>query len=431
MTRFVSFLKSTSLPAVVILLASATVANAQVGRSTVTGIAVDESGKAVTELELVLRPVGQTAGASQSLKTDKRGKFANRAIASGTYALEVKNSDRFFVKSGKVNVKDAGGILLKSYDVVSHPQRGFGTIPVHGAQITELELIVTSAAERDKLLRQVEGGAVQGEVRELVELVNAGDLERALTRGKEIMAATRTELPDVLHIVGATYARLQRYSEAEPLLRRAIELEPDQKEFTATLGTTLLAAARQKERDGGNAKAMYAEAEKWLSHSIEGETDPAAALLMNYASVLEKNGKSDQALAIMKRIADRDPKDVIVRLRMASLHRSRGEADKALQILNSLPGGGDPRAVESLYNVAVSFYNANDYESALAAAQRAAELDAKHAESQRLISRIYYAAGDNAKALAHLKKFVQLAPGHPEAATEKEMITYLEKTLKN
>jgi hypothetical protein len=73
-----------------------------------------------------------------------------------------------------------------------------------------------------------------------------------------------------------------------------------------------------------------------------------------------------EALQVMERISTTDPSNIAVRLRMAVCSQN-GQADKALEVLNTLPGGGDPRAVDSLYNIALDFYNAEDYESSLAA----------------------------------------------------------------
>jgi tetratricopeptide (TPR) repeat protein len=405
-------------------------AAAQTGRSGLVGTAVDEAGQPVADAELTLAPKGETASRVQVMKSDKRGRFANRFLTSGQYILDVKDPSRYFIKSANVQVKDAGGVLLKEYDMVNHPKTGMAAIPVQGGQVTELKLVIAGASLRQKLIRQIEGGAVSNEVSELVNLLNAGKSDEAVALGQQLMQKTSTEIPELMHLMGIAYSRQSKYAEAEPLLRRAAALAPDQVEITASLGTMLLEMARKKDRAQEDAKSAFAEAEKWLGKAVGEMQPPATVLLNNYSIALEGAGRSAEALQVMERISKADPNNIAVRLRMASLLRKSGQADKALEVLNSLPGGGDPRAVDSLYNIALDFYNAEDYESSLAALKRAEELDADHALVQRLLGRVYYVASDYANAVKHLKKFLELDPKHAEADQDRELVAYLEKTLK-
>lgn len=412
------------------LVAMSLTASAQLGRSGVIGTAVDEAGQPLADVEITLAPAGQTAGRLQVMKTDKRGRFANRVLTSGQYVLDVQDKDKYFIKSTNVQVKDAGGVQLTQYDMVNHPKTGMAPIPVQGGQITELRLIVATGALRQQLIRQLEGGAVSTEVSQLVALLNEGKTDEALALGQQVMQKTTTELPEVMHLMGVTYSRLGKYAEAEPLLRRAAELAPDQVEIAASLGTMYLEMARKKARAQEDAKSAFTDAEKWLGKAVAGTTPPPTALLTNYSIALEGAGRTDEALQMMERISKADPNNVAMRLRMAALLRKSGQADKALQVLNTLPGGSDPRAVDSLYNVALDFYNAEDYESSLAALKRAEELKADHALVQRLLGRIYYISGDYANAVRHLKKFLELDPKHAEADQERELVAYMEKSLK-
>ena len=410
--------------------AVALTAAAQVGRSGLVGVAVDEAGKPAPGVEISLAPAGETAGRLQIVKTDGRGRFANRFLTSGQYILDVKEKEKFFIKSANVQVKDAGGVLLKQYDITNHPQQGMAPIPVQGGQITELQLVITDAGYRKRLVRQIEGGSVSSEVSQLVQLLNGGQLEQALALGQELMKKTTTEIPELMHLVAITNARLGKYAEAEPLLRRAAELAPDQIDITASLGTTLLEIARRKERAGENAKAAFAEAETHLARAIAGTQPPGVALLTNYSIALEGAGNSAKALEVMEQISKADPANVAVRLRMAALLRKGGQADRALKLLNTLPGGSDPRAVDSLYNVALDFYNKEDYESSLAALKRAEEIKSDHALVQRLLGRVYYIAGDHGNAVRHLRRFLELDPKHAEADEDRELVRYLERSVK-
>lgn len=414
----------------VALVATSLSAAAQVGRSGILGTAVDEQGKPVAGVEVTLGPAGETAGNMQIVKTDNRGRFGNRFLTSGAYLLDVKEKDKYFIKTANVQVKDAGGILLKQYDMTNHPKQGMAPIPVQGGQVTELKLVITDASVRQRLIRQIEGGAVSEEVSEMVRLLNAGQFQEALALGQGAMAKTSTEIPELIHLVGIANARLGNHAEAETALRRAAELAPDDKDVAASLGTLLLEVARRKERAEQDAKKEFEEAEKWLRVAITDAPNAGVALLTNHSIALEGAGRTAEALAAMEKLANADAKNVAVRLRMAALLRRSGEAERALEILNTLPGAGDPRAVDALYNVALDFYNAEDYESALAALKRAEELKADHAMVQRLLGRVYYLAGDYPATIRHLNRFLELDPKHAEADMDRELVKYLQQTMK-
>jgi tetratricopeptide (TPR) repeat protein len=292
------------------LVAMSLTAAAQIGRSGIIGAAVDEAGQPAGDVEITLAPAVETAGKAQVLKTDKKGRFANRFLTSGQYVLDVKDPAKHFIKSANVQVKDAGGVLLKQYDMVNHPKTGMAPIPVQGGQITELKLVIAGGALRQQLLRQVEGGAVSNEVSQLVALLNQGKTDEALALGQEVMKKTTTELPEVMYLMGVTYSRIGKYAEAEPLLRRAAELSPEQAEIAASLGTMLLEMARKKERAKEDAKSAFAEAETWLGKAVSATQPPQTALLNNYTIALEGSGKTAEALQMMERVSKAEPNNV-------------------------------------------------------------------------------------------------------------------------
>lgn len=400
------------------------------GRSGVQVYAVDEEGNALPGIELAVKPVGETTGSVQTVKTDRRGRFSTRFLPSGQYIIDIANPDEHFVKEAKVEVNDAGGVLLKEYDITVHPVQGMTPIPVMGGQMTEMTLVVTNASYRNRLLSQVEAGAIKDEVNDLLRLYNEGNLEDALALGEQVMAEMTTDIPQVLHLVGMVHVRLNQFDQAEPLLRRAIEKAPDLPEYKASLGTMFLEMARQKHAREENAQAEFVEAEEWLSLAVSEMKPAPVQLLVNQSIALEGSGKSEAAIEVMERILSEDQSNMAVRFRMAALLRASGQPERALEILDKLPGGGDPRAAESLYNIGLTFFNDEDYPSAVAALTRAAEIDPDHAIIQRLLGRTYYAMGEPKKALPHLERFIQLDPDHPEAAMEKEMVDYLRKTTK-
>ena len=400
---------------------------AQVGRSGLEIKAVDEEGNPVPNLGLLLVGQGETASAEMEIETNRRGQFKNRFLSSGMYFIKVQNPDEHYIKEAEVDINDPRGILLKEYSITVHPVRGMDPIPIQGGQITDVTLVVTDAAVRRQLVQQLEQGAVADEVAQLVQLYNENQLEAALQLGNQIMEQTTSELPDVLHLMGMTHTRLDQHDEAEPLLRRAIEIAPEDPQFKASLGTMLLDKARAVAQREEDARAEFTEAEEWLSLAVSEMDSVPVPLLVNQSIALEGSGKPQAAIEVMERIADMEPDNLTVRFRMAALLRNLGQPDRALEILDTLPEVDDPRAVDTLFNIGLTFYNEESYESAIAALTRAVKFAPDHALVHRLLGRTYYSMGQNEKALEHLQRFLELEPDHPEAPMEQEMVDYLEK----
>ncbi|MBW3671976.1 MAG: tetratricopeptide repeat protein, partial [Acidobacteria bacterium] len=371
--------------------------------------AVNEQGQPMPELELVLKPVGETTGTPRVAKADRRGSFKAR-IPAGEYVIDVKDTDKYFIKEAEVDIKDSSGLLLREYEVTVHPVQGMSPIPMKGAQITTMKLVVTGAAYRNRLLRDVEVGAVKSEFDQLQGLYQAGEYQQALELGNQIMESMTTQVPEVLFLVGMTHAQLDQFEQAESLLRQAVELAPDDAELKASLGTLLLQVANQKHAREENARPEFAEAEKWLGLAVSSMDPVPVQLLINQSIALEGAGQSEAAIEVMERVVAEDPDNLAVRFRMAALLRSSGQPERALEVLDSLPSITDPRAADTLYNLGLTFYTEGDFGSAVSALSRAEEADADHALVQRLLGRTYYAMGEPAKALPHLRRFLELDP---------------------
>jgi tetratricopeptide (TPR) repeat protein len=413
--------RATLASALAVLVATPVVAQ---GRSGLYGTAVDEQGKPVADLELVVRPEGE--GREQTIKADRRGRFSARFLASGSYVIDVQDTDRYFIKSAQVDVRDPSGMKLMEYEVAAHPDEGLGAFPIQGGNATTLDLVIAPAGYRDALCRDLAGGALRGELEELVRLFAADQIEEVVAVGTRLME-TGSELSDLQHILGLAYARLGRWDESEPLLRRATELAPEQPDLKVSLGTMLLEKARAQEDRQEDARAAYAEAEDWLARAAAEMDPPPVPLLINHSIALEGLGREAEAVTVLERAAREDPDNVMVRFRLAALLRAAGQPERAMEVIAELPD--DPRAADSLYNVAVTYYNSQDYDSALVALKRAEEANPNHALAHRLLGRVYYLKEEYAKAIPHLRRFVELEPDHPEAEMERDLVRYLEQEV--
>jgi tetratricopeptide (TPR) repeat protein len=143
--------------------------------------------------------------------------------------------------------------------------------------------VIAGASSAAEAIRQIEGGAVSNEVSQLVSLLNAGKND-GLTFGQQLMQDHHRD-SELMHLVGVAYSRLGKYAEAEPVLRRAAELAPDQVEIAASPARCSSDGAH-KGREEQDAKARC-EAEKWLGKAVAEMQPPATALLTNYSIALE------------------------------------------------------------------------------------------------------------------------------------------------
>ena len=82
-------------------------------------------------------------------------------------------------------------------------------------------------------------------------------------------------------------------------------------------------------------------------------------------------------------------------------------------------------ARDDLYKQGVAVFNAGQIDDARALFDRVLELDPDHAHSHYMLGMCFVNTGDNAQALEHLEKFLELDPENPDAATAREMVNYL------
>ena len=95
-----------------------------------------------------------------------------------------------------------------------------------------------------------------------------------------------------------------------------------------------------------------------------------------------------------------------------------------MALLEELPAG-DPSLAGTLFNVAVSFYNEGQLETAVLAVGKAIDVDPELAAGYRLLGRAKMSLGDNPAAIQALEKFLELAPDDQSAETERKLVEAL------
>lgn len=176
------------------------------------------------------------------------------------------------------------------------------------------------------------------------------------------------EHPDVLYELGTMYRVLRRYDEALDLLQRHRRLVPDDFQVLADIGRCLAGMQR------------FAEAESVLRRAMEGVDDANTRYALGF--VLDQGGRLAEAIAEYERALDRDPNhlDTLNNLGVALVRQKRlGQAvrlfERALVI--------NPESADTRANLGVVFLAQKDYERAAREFREALQLDPSHARARQ------------------------------------------------
>lgn len=175
-------------------------------------------------------------------------------------------------------------------------------------------------------------------------------------------------------------------------------------------------AARAK--DFTTAKAKFEEAAK-LNANLAA---PRAALAKIYFSEKDYQGA---ALAAESAIA-LDPGDQEVLELRVQAYTALGDKAKAQEASTALAAADPKAAAKQLYNKGAQLYNAGKVNEALAQFEQAKQADPTYAKTYNMLGLCYASASENVKAKEAFEKFLALAaPGDPDIASAKEMLSYL------
>ncbi|MEM6701211.1 MAG: tetratricopeptide repeat protein [Acidobacteriota bacterium] len=162
---------------------------------------------------------------------------------------------------------------------------------------------------------------------------------------------------------------------------------------------------------------------------FEAALEKDAELGMAHAALarvhLDKEDHTKAAAAAEKAIAlDADP-DSMQQV-LYSSYSALGQADKAQAALTKMQGANPEAAAKNIFNQAAGHYNNGNMAEAKKGFEQLMTLDPNHAKGNYLLGIVYIGEGNNAGAKEKLEKFLELAPNDPDAATAKEMLTYIE-----
>lgn len=107
-------------------------------------------------------------------------------------------------------------------------------------------------------------------------------------------------------------------------------------------------------------------------------------------------------------------------------YNALGMEDEAKTALASLQNTDPEKASKNLYNEAADLYNSGAIAEATGKLEQVIGFNPNHPEALNMLGLCYAAQSENDKALETFRKFLEVSPNHPEAATAQAMIEYFE-----
>lgn len=100
---------------------------------------------------------------------------------------------------------------------------------------------------------------------------------------------------------------------------------------------------------------------------------------------------------------------------------------KAKESFAAAQASGQGASADSLYRQGVKLFNNNQIPQALQTFEQVVTVDPKYAKAYYMLGLSYANSSDTVKAKEYLKKFLELAPGDPDAKSAKEMLEYMQQ----
>ena len=410
-------MRKISLATAALLLASGLCYAGTEGR--ISGEVVDPEGKPIEGVQVRVSAVGLDI--HRTAETTRKGKFT----------ITVLNASRVFVirleKEGYQIVEEPikpsiGGTLKPTYTLVP----GQTIAP---EQLAQLE-------RKDKAAKAYNEG---------VQLFNAGNIDGAVALFEEALA----EDPDL----GLAQLALARYHLAKdnpatalPYAERAAELVPDEEltqvvlfdalwdleQFDRALGMLDAMAASGKAADKVAVRAYNAGARAVRENDMATakarfelalELDPGL-IPAHYTlgAIAVNSGDGEAAIYHAQTYADANPDQAQAWKLLYQVHSLLGNEAEADAAFDRMAAAGPEMVAEAFFEDGVEHFNAGRNAEALGAFEKVLRAQPDHAQAHYFLGLANASAGDIPKAKEFLRRFLELAPDHPEAGTARAML---------
>ena len=246
------------------------------------------------------------------------------------------------------------------------------------------------------------------------QLADAGNHPQAVELYRAFLAKDPATNPNVYFYLGKSLFAMNDDAAAEQSFRKGVELQKDMKGAHFYLGNLAM-------RNDDPAKAA-AEYEQELKLTPESER-----VLYNLGLAYSKAGDLDKAVAALDHAATIDPSKPDTFMSLASIHEQRGDKAKAEEMYQKVAAIDPRNAAVLFYNTGVKAWNENRPKEAIAAYNKALEIDPNYAQTHRELAKALMAQQDFAGAVKHFQEYLRLNPQAPDAREIQDNIALLTK----
>jgi len=251
------------------------------------------------------------------------------------------------------------------------------------------------------------------EIDAINELVLQGSYAEAETRLARLRE-TRPDDPALLLQHGEVLLALGRPAEARTMLERSDALAPDRDRTNFQLGTALQALGEPDlaiQAFGRTIEVTQNDSLRRMSH-------------LNRSVLLDQSKRWPEAATEIESALRIPPADAALYGDLAALYLKAGNTTAASEALARGAEAGF-RSAEHNYSLATRLYRDGQYAEAATAFGQALEVDPQMARAEKSLGACLEHLGRNDEAVAHLKRYLELAPGATDAAKVKERIRSL------
>jgi len=228
------------------------------------------------------------------------------------------------------------------------------------------------------------------------------------------LAVLEQEFPDdpnLLFMRGEVLLALQRPEEALAPLRKVVEQQPERPRVHFQLGTALSAT-------GDAAAALEAFGREI---EVNEEIEVRTLALLNRSMLYQQQREWSEAANALEQLLALDPSRNEAFGDVASLHIQAGDLAAAAEALERGAAAGFLSA-QHYYSLGARWYKAERFENSVAALTQALEIDPKLARAERSLAAALERLDRNEEAVHHLQRYLELAPGAPDADKVAEQI---------
>ena len=284
----------------------------------------------------------------------------------------------------------------------------------------------------EKFVESIKNADVMGDSQDAVDLVDDGDLEKALLYVNEKLKA-KPKSAGLLFTKGTILDDMERPYEALECYDKVLEINPDDEnaiynkvviQISATdkiqegLNTLkLLPKERQNETSFLRIKAdalveleKFKESEKICEEILKKEPDDTFTLMI-YTNSCYARKNYERALELTNKILEIIPTDINTQNNKADLLNHLGRSEESLKISESIISRNSMNE-EAWANKGVSLIKMSDYENAINSLQTAIQIDSAFAEVWFHLARAYAYANNEDDALDSLVVSTSLEYGH-------------------